>query len=185
MGEWSFDYATQVFRSSPGISQCFGIDAGTGERGVPVEVYERAIHPDDVKWLRSTRAAPPGWSGLRVTEIRVIDTAGRERWLMVRGRFVLDENDRPLFGYGVMLDMTTYHQSGDRAFVNPAAPLSEPLVELLNALADAYRAARQIGLTAIERSCRALLFRSTRHLAHERVDLLQRGQIEGTRKRLH
>lgn len=167
LGEWSYDYGTRVFRSSPGVSRAFALDPEEGERGLPVEVYERAIHPADVAWLRATRAAPPGLSGLRVTEIRVFDARGDERWIMVRGRFVLDAEDRPAFGYGVMLDVTDYNAGGERPFVAPAAPLVDPHFVLLEALAMAFRAARQLAQEGIERGCRALLFRAAELVGRE------------------
>ena len=185
LGEWSFDYRTQVFRSSPAVSHAFAIDAQDGERGQPVEVYERAVHPDDLGWLRSTRAAAPGWSGLRVTEMRVIGADGRERWIMVRGRFMVDEDDRLAFGYGVILDLTDYNESGDRPLVAPAAPLAHPLIVLLDSLSTAYRAARQLALDAVERNCRALLFQATRHLARRDPALVAPDRSGEGRKRLH
>ena len=185
LGEWSFDYASQVFRSSPAVSHAFAVDAEAGERGHPVEVYERAVHPDDVGWLRSTRAATPGWSGLRVTEMRVIGADGRERWIMVRGRFVVDEDDRLVLGYGVMLDLTDYNESGERPLVTPAAPLAHPVIVLLDALSTAYRAARQIALDAVVRSCRAMLFQAARHLARQNATFIARDRSGGDRKRLH
>ncbi len=166
LGEWSFDYHTKLFRSSPGISRVFAVPPEDGSRGQPVEVYERAVHPGDVIWLRATRAAAPGWSGLRVTEIRVVDADGRQRWIMVRGRFIVDSEGRPSLGYGIMLDVTDYNDSGERPFVTPAAPLVDPLFVLLESLSVAFRAARQIAQTAIERACRTLLFRTAALLGH-------------------
>ncbi len=185
LGEWSFDYRSQVFRSSPAVSHAFAIGAQDGERGQPVEVYERAVHPDDVGWLRSTRAAVPGWSGLRVTEMRVIGADGRERWIMVRGRFVVDEDDRLVLGYGVILDLTDYNESGERPLVTPAAPLAHPVVVLLDSLSTAYRAARQIALDAVVRNCRALLFQAARHLARQDPALVAPDRAGEGRKRLH
>jgi hypothetical protein len=172
LGEWSFDYAAGVFRSSPGVSEAFGVSPEDGDRGLPVEVYERAVHPADLAWLRTIRATPPGWSGLRVTELRVRDAAGGQRWLMVRGRFVLSADGRPAWGYGIMLDVTDYNESGERPFVTPAAPLVDPLFMLLETLSVAFRAARQISQSAIERGCRDLLFRTAALLgqSHEEVD---------------
>ena len=160
LGEWSFDYAAGIFRSSPGVSEAFGVSPEDGDGGLPVEVYERAVHPADIAWLRATRATPPGWSGLRVTELRVRDAAGGQRWIMVRGRFVLSPDGKPAWGYGIMLDVTDYNESGERPFVAPAAPLVDPLFVLLEALSVAFRAARQISQSAIERGCRDLLFRT-------------------------
>lgn len=170
LGEWSLDYAAGIFRSSPGVSEAFGVSPEDGNRGLPVEVYERAVHPADVTWLRTTRAAPPGWSGLRVTELRVRDAAGGQRWIMVRGRFVLSPEGKPVLGYGVMLDVTDYNESGDRPFVTPAAPLVDPLFVLLESLSIAFRAARQISQTAIERACRDLLFRTAALLGQAHGD---------------
>lgn len=185
LGEWSFDYRTQVFRSSPAVSHAFAIDPEDGERGQPVEIYERAVHPDDVHWLRSTRAAVPGWSGLRVTELRVIGADGCERWIMVRGRFMVDEDDRLVLGYGVMLDMTDYNESGERPLVTPAAPLAHPLIVLLDSLSTACRAARQLVLDAVERSCRAMLFQAARHLARQDLARVAPERSAEARKRLH
>lgn len=185
LGEWSFDYRAQVFRSSPGISLAFGLSPEDGSRGQPVEVYERAVHPADVAWLRTTRAAAPGWSGLRVTEVRLRDGAGGQRWIMVRGRFILDEAGRPVLGYGIMLDVTDYNDSGERPFVAPAAPLVDPVFVLLEALSVAFRASRQIGQEVIERGCRALLFRTAALLGQsQKVEALDEAAAR-RRKRLN
>lgn len=185
LGEWSFDYGSGMFRSSAAVSQAFAIAPGDGLRGLPVEVYERAIHPADVSWLRSTRAAAPGWSGLRVTEIRVTDDAGRLRWIMVRGRFVLGDQGRPVLGYGIMLDVTDYNDSGERPFVTPAAPFVDPLFVLLEALSVAFRAARQVAQVAIERGCRELLFRTAELLGRARDEKLDEDTPAQRRKRLN
>ena len=185
LGEWSFDYGTGIFRSSAAVSQAFAIAPGDGLQGQPVEVYERAIHPADVDWLRSTRAAAPGWSGLRVTEIRVVDDAGRLRWIMVRGRFVLGDRGRPVLGYGIMLDVTDYNDSGERPFVTPAAPFVDPLFVLLEALSIAYRASRQVAQSAIERGCRDLLFRTAELLGRARTQNLDEDTPAQRRKRLN
>ncbi|RYB01626.1 hypothetical protein [Lichenibacterium ramalinae] len=185
LGEWSFDYATGMFRSSAAVSRAFDIAPDDGLHGLPVEVYERAIHPADVSWLRATRAAAPGWSGLRVTEIRVTDGAGRLRWIMVRGRFVLGDRGRPILGYGIMLDVTDYNDSGERPFVTPAAPFVDPLFVLLEALSIAYRASRQVAQAAIERGCRDLLFRTAELLGRARDRTLDEDTPARRRKRLN
>lgn len=185
LGEWSFDYATGVFRSSAAVSQAFAVEAADGLRGLPVELYERAIHPEDVSWLRSTRASAPGWSGLRVTEIRVIDGMGRLRWIMVRGRFVLGDRGRPVLGYGIMLDVTDYNDSGERPFVTPAAPFVDPLFVLLESLSVAYRASRQVAQEAIERGCRELLFRTAELLGRARNTSPDAETPEQRRRRLN
>lgn len=185
LGEWSFDYGTGVFRSSASVSQAFAIAPDDGLQGVPVEVYERAIHPADVEWLRSTRAAAPGWSGLRVTEIRVVDAAGRLRWIMVRGRFLLGDRGRPVLGYGIMLDVTDYNDSGARPFVTPAAPFVDPLFVLLEALSIAYRASRQVAQAAIERGCRDLLFHTAALLGRARSETLDEDAPARRRNRLN
>lgn len=185
LGEWSYDYPSRVFRSSPGVSGAFAIAPEDGLRGQPVELYERAVHPDDVGWLRTTRSAPPGHSGLRVTELRVIDAAGRERWIMVRGRFVLDAEDLPAFGYGVMFDVTDYNAGGERPFVAPAAPLTDPHFVLLESLAMAFRASRQLAQGAIERGCRALLFRVAELVARQVRPSLMLDERDEPGRRLH
>jgi len=67
---------------------------------------EEVIHPDDRKLVRAAVAAAVKKHRSFEIEYRLIDRAGREKWVLERGRGVHDETGALLFIEGLAIDIT-------------------------------------------------------------------------------
>jgi PAS domain S-box-containing protein len=67
---------------------------------------EEIIHPDDRKLVRASVAAAVKKHRSFEIEYRLIDRAGREKWVLERGRGVHDETGALLFIEGLAIDIT-------------------------------------------------------------------------------
>ncbi len=107
LGLWDHEIPTdrlfwdQRTRAMCGVSADLPIDG--------ITTFERALHPDDRRWvLAAYRAAvDPSGAGLFDCEFRVVGlTNSIERWLLASGRAIFDRNRMPLRLLGTVLDIT-------------------------------------------------------------------------------
>jgi hypothetical protein len=155
IGRWEWDAATDLVRSDAFVALLFNVDPEEAETGVPIAIYQAAIHVEDrgrvVELIK--RSSQEGSAHL--IEYRVISADGRTRWVLTRGRFSTDHTGRTLSGGGILIDITrsrmcegtfseaAIHAEGtplDRA-ADHAIAAQEAIVEMqdpkLKALADA------------------------------------------------
>lgn len=104
VGTWELDLVTGLGRWSPEAVALFG----AGRAGFTAADWSEAIHPEDradavAAWDKAVQEDAPYEVEFRAA---VPDAAGRERWLLTRGRIERDAKGQPLRGAGVLMDVT-------------------------------------------------------------------------------
>ena len=71
------------------------------------DTWRTAVHPDDLGAVEAAiqRCTDPQGDGVYDVEYRVLGNDGRERWIATRGQTQF-ENDKPVWFYGVAIDVT-------------------------------------------------------------------------------
>src|SRR6202051_869115 len=74
---------------------------------VDYDTWRTAVHPDDLGAVEAAiqRCTDPQGDGVYDVEYRVLGNDGRERWIATRGQTHF-ENDKPVWSYGVAIDVT-------------------------------------------------------------------------------
>jgi diguanylate cyclase (GGDEF)-like protein/PAS domain S-box-containing protein len=113
MGVWDHDFGTDCLTWNEACSQVIGLES-TG-RALKWEQFQEHIHPED----RDHRTAC--WTFARdrqeayESEFRVLAEDGSYRWILTRGRFLLDESGTPMRGLGVVLDISGRKKAEEEA----------------------------------------------------------------------
>lgn len=114
IGLWQYDPRTNELWSSEHCRKMFGLPAS---KPLTTEVMLDAIHPNDRHVaLASVRAATFGNLDHGVSEFRVADANGRERWIEVRGHTDVDR-DGWVRVSGIFRDISAYKEAQLEAVV--------------------------------------------------------------------
>ena len=105
IGTWEFDIASNCVRADQNLARFCGVTPDEAEGG-PLELFTRAIHPDDRQRVtQSIDEAIDHGTGFE-SQYRLIAADGEIRWVVARGRVHRDANGRPLRLPGVVVDIT-------------------------------------------------------------------------------
>lgn len=104
LGSWRLDLATRHLNGSPQAYRIFGVDPDAGTDLGQVAV--KTVHPDDLDAVVGTFRVAMTDGALPPTQCRIVLADGRERWLDVRGRRVLDASGRAVALIGFVQDVT-------------------------------------------------------------------------------
>ncbi|RDD93951.1 EAL domain-containing protein [Acidovorax sp. BoFeN1] len=112
-GRWEWDIARQKFACYGRFYEAFGVEAGAGD-----DTWERwhtRKHPADAARLADKlERAMRGQLDTYEAEFRILDTAGRWRWVISRGLVGRrDAAGRPLTLMGMDVDVTAQHEAQD------------------------------------------------------------------------
>ncbi|MEN3352413.1 MAG: hypothetical protein V7640_571 [Betaproteobacteria bacterium] len=105
LGRYAWDPQTNALQWDETVKAMWGLAPGTA---VDYDVWRAGVHPDDLARVEAAiqRCADPESDGVYDIEYRVIGkNDGSERWIATRGQTVL-ENGRPVWFYGVAIDIT-------------------------------------------------------------------------------
>jgi PAS domain S-box-containing protein len=104
LGSWDWDFLRNQVVWSGTLADVLGVDPNAFTSD-PL-AFTEIIHPDDRQNHRDliTAAAQAGEDFHN--EVRVVRLDGEERWLEVRGRTVVDAQDRPVKMIGIAADVT-------------------------------------------------------------------------------
>lgn len=78
------------------------------------DLWVSLLHPDDREWVLRETGETLCQGCENEYEYRLIAQDGTVHWLHDRGRFVVDEEQRPLYWQGVMVDITDHKQAEAR-----------------------------------------------------------------------
>jgi PAS domain S-box-containing protein len=70
------------------------------------ELWSKIVHPED-----AARPAPAAGEGPASSEYRLIAKDGREVWVHDRARLIVDEQGRPRYWQGVLIDVTEHREA--------------------------------------------------------------------------
>lgn len=111
LGAWELDLGSGRLSATPMCKDHFGHGA---EAAFTYDDLAQGVHPDDRArqqdaFERATTARAP--IGI---ECRSVGPDGTVRWIEIRGRTVLDEEERPVRLSGITRDVTERHEAKDR-----------------------------------------------------------------------
>ena len=106
IGRWEYDVSKDRAYADALVALVFNIDPAAMAAGVSLDVFLAGVHPEDRERL-AREIERSMETGLCCTfEYRVCSADGIVRWVLDRGRIVLDQAGRPLHGSGVLIDIT-------------------------------------------------------------------------------
>jgi PAS domain S-box-containing protein len=101
---WVYDIATDQVFSDAMLREFYGVP-GTDDRGDPLSLYLRAVHPDDLTRVNTLLRDASATSRSYEAEYRLL-TEGKERWVVARGRVEREGTGKAARLVGVVLDIT-------------------------------------------------------------------------------
>ena len=112
LGFWEWNPRSGELVWSERNRAIFGLPA---EAPISVDAYMAMVHPDDVEKLRRAfrRAGDRPDGGDFAVEHRAVAPNGQLRWILTRGRVIVDENG-PAAVVGTTLDNTDRHEADER-----------------------------------------------------------------------
>jgi PAS domain-containing protein len=105
VGIWDWDISHDRTYGDASCAELFSIDPQSAARGLPVNAYLDAIHPDDIGHVKQTLADATRLGGVYQVEHRVIKN-DRLYWVFARGHCTLDRHGRPVRLPRVLVDIT-------------------------------------------------------------------------------
>ncbi|CAN5182395.1 hypothetical protein BH11PSE4_BH11PSE4_26760 [soil metagenome] len=105
VGIWDWDISNDRTYGDTSCAELFGIDPERAARGLPVNNYLDAIHPDDIARVKKAIATATVSGGVYQVEHRLIRN-DRLYWVFARGHCTLDRHGRPVRLPGVLVDIT-------------------------------------------------------------------------------
>ncbi len=105
IGTWDWDVARDRVYVDPELAASFSIPLVQAQAGVPLEAFIGGVHPDDRAWVHEAIRAAVDRGGEFAEEYRIVAN-GQVRWVMARGRGLLDEGGKPERFPGVVIDVT-------------------------------------------------------------------------------
>ncbi|MET3413189.1 MULTISPECIES: PAS domain-containing protein [unclassified Methylobacterium] len=169
IGHWAWEPATDRVRVDALVALLFKVDPTAAESGIPLAVYEEAIHVDDRDRVDTLIRRSVAAGSSYVAEYRVISVDGRMRWVLARGRFTSDRRGRPTGGRGILVDITALRAR--EAIGGATAPdLGDtPLDRAVEHALAAQDAVAALGDPALKAEADALLMALGRRLARRQV----------------
>jgi PAS domain S-box-containing protein len=104
LGRYSWNPQTNKLEWDEKCRAMWGLPA---DATVDYDTWRTAVHPDDLGAVEAAiqRCTDPQGDGVYDVEYRVLGNDGGERWIATRGQTQF-ENDKPVWFYGVAIDVT-------------------------------------------------------------------------------
>src|ERR1700694_1258244 len=104
LGRYSWNPQTNELEWDEKCRAMWGLPA---DATVDYDTWRTAVHPDDLGAVEAAiqRCTDPQGDGVYDVEYRMLGNDGRERWIATRGQTQF-ENDKPVWFYGVAIDVT-------------------------------------------------------------------------------
>src|SRR5712691_9376323 len=133
MGTWHVDLQTGVATHDESLNRILGFDPIETQGALRDPDFTR-IYPGDRSRVLSAIDEAIADRGEYSIEYRVVRADGELRWLQDRGRIILDDEDRPRFATGAVMDVTARRQLEDHE-----RALSDERAQLIRDLEHASR----------------------------------------------
>ena len=111
IGTWDWDVAENRITADSRFARLYGVDLDRAARGVPVDEYFEAIHPDDLPGAQAAIDEAIRSGGSFSAEYRLVQPDGTTRWVAAQGRCTLAPDGTPLRFPGVSFDITERKQA--------------------------------------------------------------------------
>ncbi len=133
IGTWTWDIVNDRLTGDEFIAHMFGIEPAAAAKGLPSEVYLRAVMEEDRPAVAAALARAIQCCGDYDLEYRVRQQSGELRWLQAKGRVEGDALGNALHFHGAVMDIT------ERKRTDLALRESEEHFRFLNNLSKATR----------------------------------------------
>lgn len=111
VGTWAWDLRRNRLQIDDWIAAVFGLDESVEYTDDDIETIFDRIHADDRDSVRGDIETAIQDCGPFETEYRVVDPAGKLRWIEIRGEVQCDETATPLTVAGTFIDITRRKQT--------------------------------------------------------------------------
>ncbi|MEE7504951.1 PAS domain-containing protein [Methylobacterium mesophilicum] len=169
IGHWSWDPATDRVRVDALVALLFKVDPIEAEAGIPLAIYEGAIHADDRARVVGVDRRSVAAGNSYIAEYRVISVDGRTRWILARGRFTRLSAGRPKGGRGILADITGLRARAETGGATAPVIGETALDRAVEHALAAQDAVAALGDPALKAEADALLLALGRHLARRQV----------------
>ncbi|SAL22993.1 PAS/PAC sensor hybrid histidine kinase [Caballeronia terrestris] len=105
LGTWVWDVATDTIRGDERFARTFSVDADAAAHGLPREVAQRTVHPDDRDRIAHLAGEMLQSNEPFNIEFRIRRPDGSYGWVQANGRCQLDATGVPLRFPGVLIDI--------------------------------------------------------------------------------
>lgn len=105
IGAWNWDVVNDRVYSDASLARSFKVAPEQAEAGVPLSVFMAGVHDDDRNWVIDAIHTAVAHGAEFSEEYRVV-VDDDVRWILARGRCLLDEAGTPLRFPGVAIDVT-------------------------------------------------------------------------------
>jgi PAS domain S-box-containing protein len=112
MGTWHVDLNTGIATHDESLNRILGLDPIETEGPLRDRHFTR-LHPDDHDRVMQAIDNAIDSHGEYGIEYRIVRADGEVRWLQDRGRIILDDNGRPRYATGAVMDVTARRQLAD------------------------------------------------------------------------
>lgn len=110
VGAWEWDMKADKVYADARYAELHNVDPSLAERGLPVEAFTPAVHPDDRERIREVAAESAATGETFSEEYRLVQADGSVRWIYTRGKAYLDKSGQPVRNTGVIIDVTERKQ---------------------------------------------------------------------------
>jgi hypothetical protein len=170
IGRWDWDIPNDRVYADALVALLFNVDPVSAEAGAPLNAFINGLHPEDQDRTRQLIANSAATGRSYVAEYRVRSADGRTRWVLARGRFILDHVGRPLRGSGLLIDITQ-SKHDETAYVSDTSPSSDhPLEQAAEHLLAAHQALQNTSEPLLHRMSEMLLLEVGRRLSRPQSD---------------
>ena len=111
IGTWTWDIPNDCLSADEFTARMFSIDPDVAAKGLPAEVYLRAVMKEDRQVVADGLSRAIQSCGKYDIEYRVRPRDGKLRWLQARGRVEGDQAGAALNFHGTVLDITERKQT--------------------------------------------------------------------------
>ncbi len=115
LGTWDWDLTTGLVVSDARFAQLYGMSGAESARGIDVNAFFPAIHPDDLPRVSAAIEESLTTGAPYDVEYRVVRDAGDVRWIAVQGRVTYAPDGSPLRFAGISFDITRRYEAEERA----------------------------------------------------------------------
>lgn len=106
IGAWDWHVPEDKVVADTRMARMFGVDPARATAGLPIAEFTACIHPDDRTRVSEAIQTAIEGTGDFISEYRVVQPNGAERWLLARGQVYAAPDGTPLRFPGLAVDIT-------------------------------------------------------------------------------
>lgn len=112
VGTWTWHIADDVLRCDPVAATMLGLPRTKSGSGTTFGSFLDRIHPEDQRRIASTLDDLRRQGGLYIAQYRTVPAPGEVRWILARGRFILDAQGGVSEAHGIVIDVNERGRDG-------------------------------------------------------------------------